>query len=210
MGAELFAIYEALAWLLIHTEFMEKRNAVILSDSLSGLMALKNEILTNHSHITSKIKSRIKDLADTGMITTIQWIPGHVGIHGNKVVDALAKEAHNFNINRETIFPLDISEIKTHLKEGRNRSWQLIYDQKKDHLHIGSIKRTIKHWDWALHKHRATETTITRLRIGHCGLRAHLHRFNPSDTQNCNTCNQPETIDHFLFHCQNHSNERNT
>ena len=113
MGAEIFAIYEALACLLIHTEFMEKRNAVILSDSLSGLMALKNEISTNHSHITSKIKSRIKDLADTGMITTIQWIPGHVGIHGNKVVDALAKEAHNFNINRETIFPLDISEIKT-------------------------------------------------------------------------------------------------
>ena len=206
MGAELFAINEALSWLLIHNTIMENRRTVILSDSLSGLMALKSGKSSSHTYILNKIKTKLKDLTEAEMSTTIQWIPGHVGIHGNEEADAAAKQT--LSLATETFFPLDTSEIKALLKDGRNRSWQLLYEQKRDQLHIGSIKRFIKHWDWASHKDRATEATVARLRIGHCGLKAHLHRFNQSDSSNCIGCNQPETTDQFLLHCENYTEER--
>lgn len=37
----------------------------------------------------------IKLLEDKGIETVLQWIPSHVGILGNMIVDLLAAEAHH-------------------------------------------------------------------------------------------------------------------
>ena len=45
---------------------------------------------------------------------------------------------------------------------------------------------------------RAQQTTIFRLRTGHCGLSAHLKRIGFSDTSLCECRQTDQTPDHFL------------
>ena len=46
---------------------------------------------------------------------------------------------------------------------------------------------------------------MTRLRIGHTRLNAHLHRLGMTDTPHCPWCpTQPDTPEHLLLHCPHH------
>nr|XP_029732488.1 uncharacterized protein LOC115268543 [Aedes albopictus] len=83
MSAELEAIYVAL-------QYLEKRqiyNAVILTDSKSGCELIRSQMDNNEQD--EVIFSIIRKAA--GMMTRIQWIPGHVNVQGNETADRLAK-----------------------------------------------------------------------------------------------------------------------
>ncbi|KAJ6614771.1 hypothetical protein B0H10DRAFT_1723276, partial [Mycena sp. CBHHK59/15] len=43
---------------------------------------------------------------------------------------------------------------------------------------------------------------LTQLRMGHVGLNAYLARFGAVDSGLCQTCREPETVNHFLFTCR--------
>ena len=49
---------------------------------------------------------------------------------------------------------------------------------------------------------------ITRLRTGHCHLNKYLHRFNITETAECECGAEKETIDHFLLNCELYDEER--
>ena len=57
---------------------------------------------------------------------------------------------------------------------------------------------------------RKYETILFRLRSGHCRLRANLFKIGCSDTQLCQFCNIPETVDHFLLECPEFEHHRTT
>jgi hypothetical protein len=50
---------------------------------------------------------------------------------------------------------------------------------------------------------------ITQLRTGHIGLNAYLARFGAVDSPLCQTCREPETVNHFLFTCRRFCEQRN-
>ena len=50
-------------------------------------------------------------------------------------------------------------------------------------------------------RERAQQTTIFRLRTGHCGLSAHLKRIGISDTSLCECGQADQTPDHVLQSC---------
>ncbi|KAG0719345.1 E3 ubiquitin-protein ligase Siah1 [Chionoecetes opilio] len=55
---------------------------------------------------------------------------------------------------------------------------------------------------WIRKKSRVLDVTLTRLRLGHTRLTAHLHRLCLSPDPHCPWCmNIPETIEHFLLQC---------
>ena len=56
-------------------------------------------------------------------------------------------------------------------------------------------------------KSRKVVTSILRLRIGHCSLRAHLYRLNLVDSPNC-ACGSPESIEHVLLFCPKYYSSR--
>ena len=56
-------------------------------------------------------------------------------------------------------------------------------------------------------KPRIVESAITRLRLGHAGLRTYLHKFKISNSDLCE-CGELETINHFLFYCRLHRTYR--
>ncbi|MPC91706.1 hypothetical protein E2C01_086762 [Portunus trituberculatus] len=53
-----------------------------------------------------------------------------------------------------------------------------------------------------LSESRVLDVAVTRLRLGHTRLTAHLHRLHLSPDPYCPWCRTaPETIEHFLLHC---------
>ena len=57
------------------------------------------------------------------------------------------------------------------------------------------------------HPVRQVQTALARLRVGHAGVKAHLHRFNLADTSLC-ICGVNDTIEHFLLQCRRYRRER--
>ena len=70
------------------------------------------------------------------------------------------------------------------------------------------LRKTIENTFWLSHESKRIETIVSRLRIGHVGVKNHLSRFNMSDTEKCARCDQPETIEHFLIDCTVYSTQR--
>ena len=93
MGAELYAISQALHWLVLNQPLLDNSKVVILSDSKSGILAVRNTKLRCCSYLTNQIRNLASILEEVEI--TLQWIPSHVGLVHNEHVDGLAKAAHN-------------------------------------------------------------------------------------------------------------------
>ena len=208
MGAELYAISKALHWTVVNSAILPTEQVVILSDSKSGLQAIKKYSTKTYTFLIDQIRKTAATLLDIGISVCLQWIPSHVGVRGNEMADVLANRAHN--LQEETIVPLDISEVKTLIRDEHARAWQLFYDGAKIDLHIGSIKEKTPAWTWLPHRHRRIDVAMARLRIGHVGLNEYLTRFNMANDQNYSLCNTPESVMHLLEECRKYTGIRRT
>ena len=96
----------------------------------------------------------------------------------------------------QTQNPVTYREAKILLRSRYNGDW------KKDNggyqAHLDPI--------WRLE--RAQQTSIFRLRTGHCGLRAHLKRIGISDTSLCECGQADQTPDHVLQSCPKYAERR--
>jgi ribonuclease HI len=88
-SAELVAILLALQHLL--TLPMQLYRVVICTDSQAALKTINSSHLSYRSDIIADIKFSIHQLLTLGIDTILQWVPAHVGIHGNEMADKLAK-----------------------------------------------------------------------------------------------------------------------
>jgi hypothetical protein len=61
---------------------------------------------------------------------------------------------------------------------------------------------------WVACHSRRTTVVLTRLRLGHVGVRSYLHRFGMADTPMCLHCGVEETVEHFLLICALYNRER--
>ena len=204
MSAELYAIDRGMTWLLLHKEILLINQVVFLTDSRSGIEALGKSTPKFQSHRINTIKQKAQDLAtEANMEIMIQWIPSHVGVHGNEEADKLANNAHENQ--REIPAVLDTNEAKMLTKKALRHRWQLIYNTRKQDLHLGAIKPVLEKWPWTNIQSRQIETAMSRLRLGHVGLNHYLHRFNMTESELCDTCGVPETVPHFMMVCSKHS-----
>lgn len=55
---------------------------------------------------------------------------------------------------------------------------------------------------------RPAAAAIAQLRANHTPLSAFLHRINVVDSPHCETCEQPETTEHYLLLCRKYSADR--
>ena len=197
MSAELYAIDKGMTWLLLHQEILVTKQVVFLTDSRSGIEALKSLTPKHQTHRINSIKNKAQDLiAEGNMDITIQWIPSHVGVEGNEEADKVAKSAHTNPV--EVTTELDHSEVKVLTRMALLKRWQLVYDTRKQNLHLGEIKPVIEKWPWTNTQSRQIEVAMSRLRLGHVGLNQHLHRFNMAESPLCSTCGVPETVSRIL------------
>ena len=114
----------------------------------------------------------------------IQWIPSHIGLFGNDKADSLAKQGGQM---QQPEAPSSYREIRTILRQSFLTDWRESnrYSPAQDDLH---------------RLDRCGQSTVFRLRTGHCGLNKHLHRIGQADTPLC-PCGEEQTVDHILQLC---------
>ena len=184
--AELYAIQEALTWLVDVNRIMPK--AEIFSDSLSALQAIhkhrtKHPVVLNIKHKLLLLKDKV----------ALAHVLAHRGTFGNELADREAKAA----TTRETVdldLPVPHSYIKRKLKEQLLQNWQDHWDYSDKGRKTNTLIPKVNQEEYPL-----TPSTTAFL-TGHGPFKAHLNRFNRSSTQDC-VCGRQATADHYYYEC---------
>ena len=177
-GAELHALNMAAEHIL--SAGSSPQGTVFLTDSLSALQSLQEGPTDK---MTTELWKNLLKLSDKTKVT-LQWIPAHTGIAGNEIADSLAKAGSRLP---QPPSSLSYREAKTILKQTAYKDWPREgYDFKTDGLHsLG----------------RKAQTTVFRLRTGHCRLNKHMRRMSLSDSASCPCGAQDQTPIHVLQTC---------
>ena len=200
--AEIFAIKKALQYILEK----EVPKTVIFSDSKSALYMLKDRKPTSYNEIIYETQKVIMQIQGKGLTFDIQWIPSHCNIRGNEVADQAAKMGLQ-NLTSE-MNPLPATTYNNLTKRATMRNWTSENKARISTNHLGTIRDDLRQHPWARSRRRRIDTALLRLRIGHCGFKAHLHRINLEESGDCEWCQQPDTINHFFFDCPRHFSAR--
>ena len=182
--SELVALREAARLLL--AESPPPPNIVFLSDCKSIIQSLQSP----REQIERETQYLLSELSQHSEVA-VQWIPAHCGLSGNEEADRLAKSGSRAEQTHQAV---SHREAKAIIKRHFQNIWTISHNPPPD--------------DQIHHLSRHQQTTIFRLRTGHCRLRSHMHRLGLSHTPDCPCNTGPETPEHILQHCPLHHDIR--
>ena len=192
--AEMTAIINALSLINKRSEL----EFVIFSDSYSSIKAIEQ---FNPSHPLVQIAQEwIYKLHTKYTTVHFCWIPSHVGIRKNEIVDAAAKEATlNQNIDIKRIPHID---MKGPIKRVIMDKWQNRWSSSSlpNNKKYKKIRPAVGRWSSACHPNRRFEKILTRLRVGHTRL-THKFLLEGSRPPVCDECHVLLTVEHILVEC---------
>ena len=176
--AETSALQNAVAY----TAEMKPQKTVILTDSKAALQSLTSNTPDLQIH------QLLKDvqLLPHECTVVLRWISAHCGIPGNERADRLAKSG------RKQLQPMSNStyqEAKTLLRNRQKCQWKRATGDHNPSTY--PINRLARH----------EQTTIFRLRTGHCGLAAYPKRIGFMDSILCNCKEAEQMVHHILQDC---------
>jgi len=201
-SAELHAIQMAISF----TKEKAKNKVVIFTDSMSCLETLAQ---INYVHpIARRIQHDVHDMMRFGSNITLCWIPSHVGINGNELVDNKAKQASVKQPQHIALFYRDLTHIaRQKLYEKWKLGWQtcgrkmveLIPEPDNPPYNTGMT--------------RGEEVILNRLRTGHTWLTHHelMSGAVAPGASPCPACGGAAfTVIHILLECPALAEERRT
>ena len=111
-------------------DFYQKRRP------LTGVRGIKlfHDNAPAHNSILNQIQKHIKVLAKSGILVTFVWIPSHVGIIGNEIVDQMAKngsrsgEFIDMKLSIKEMYHLIEQKIKLQLREVELKPYKNKYE----------------------------------------------------------------------------------
>lgn len=131
----------------------------------------------------------MKEITDKGAHIIFQWVPSHVGLEHNELVDISAKNATAMNQNNAAI---EYKTIKAKIYKDVRQKW------------------TCAHTKWKYEKDseatlsRADRSEVCRIRSGDSMLvRSYWHKIGLSESDLCEHCgfDNPETAEHLILSC---------
>lgn len=197
-SAEASAIAEALQNIDLHIH----KKFLIITDSRSVLEAL-NTYSNNRSHpLVHQIRSLSWKLRKKDYEVRFLWVPSHMGIDGNEIVDSIAS---NFARDLATSnYPIFVNDLKCMDKSQQIQIWQERWDSSENGRYLYSILPRINLVPWFHNTYlsRHVIVTINRLLCNHNNCAEHLFKLNLVESNLC-SCGMPQTTNHLIFECSN-------
>ncbi|XP_076052830.1 uncharacterized protein LOC143032244 [Oratosquilla oratoria] len=78
---------------LTHALNTHQSHAVIITDSLSLIQSIHNDIHQDYVQQMTSLLFQIRSLHEQGRIVVLNWIPGHISLPGNEEADSEARKA---------------------------------------------------------------------------------------------------------------------
>jgi ribonuclease HI len=200
---ELLAIKLAVEWITADQQQNNRsanRQIAIFSDSLGAVSALRHKAAGKESLLIQEIKEIAEMCAIERL--TITWIPSHIDIEENDRVDKLAKEGLSHR-QTEQIIEVDAQEMIAKIEAYCTKVWQKQYEKSKNGKFYKTLQPTVSKKIKYMNNNRKKDVTITKLRSGKCRLNKYLYDFGKHENGLCDSCGVPETVEHFLIHCEN-------
>jgi len=194
-AAELTAIQMALDWLSSAARLSQ--DVVIFSDSLSSVQSFRSCRSASQPLIFSQALKSVYQLQQT---VTFAWIPSHVGIRGNEIVDALAKQGTERAVV-DIALPHEFHQEKAQIDDYIHGLWQVQYDSDKSGAFYRAIEPTVSNQVKYSSRNQTKERMVTRLRFGKCLLNKYLQDIKRHPDGRCGQCGRDETVEHLLLEC---------
>ena len=163
---------------------------------MSCLQAIGSEDTENP--LICHIMNLLWALSDKGTHVRFCWVPSHCGIEGNQIVDQLAKETLDHDIDPlTTVHYADLKPVvNSYIQQEVKIKWDVSIHGRDLYL----LKPTLGPPRKFKHLTIAEEVVITRLRIGHTKVTmSHILSRGPPTA--CQHCGQTLTIEHMLLEC---------
>ena len=200
--AEASAILQALRRL---KEIDMNQNTSIFTDCLEVAHELKKSATKTSDYIINQILEESDSLQLMKNIrVSIVWIPGHIGITENELANTDAIRAADEEVN-DIHHPMSTRDAIKLIESYTNNLWQAEWNASTKGEHYRNIEPVATRQMKLGEQNRKREVIKTRLRLGKCNLNSYLKIMNRHRDGNCDTCNTPETIEHFILECRNNT-----
>ena len=132
------------------------------------------------------------------------WIPSHISIQGNEMVDKQAKASLSLE---PTSFKISFSNFKPSINKYIWEEWQTSWNNSIGNKLL-DIKPTIGEYQSVVRNIRKEEVVLARLRLGHTRV-THSYLLQGEEQPQCVGCDAPFTVRHFLLECGDFAQVRN-
>ena len=212
-AAEVVAISEAIQWTLKHQKGDQPNPPApnttyhIYTDSISSLYSMRNPLKSNASDY---LIACIHMIASSSHNIQMKYIPAHKGYKGNEIADSLAKEGADNSHTLESIEPItdlrnqNKQKIKTLSAATNLQEWTTFAKNNK------MFNTTFPTMDlWTAYKSLSTQCKkIHNLIMESIPIGTYLLKIGATNTNICQSCNVPDTLQHYLQHCQSFQQQR--
>ena len=173
---------------------------ILFSDSLSVLKAM-NHASSKNPQIQKLLEKCLELLANKEIV--LCWIPSHIGIQGNDMVDKQAKTSLALEPNS---FKIPFSNFKPSINKYILDQWQTSWNNSIGNKLL-EIKQTIGEHQSVVRNIRR-EVVLARLSLGHTRV-THSYLLLGEKQSQCVGCDAPFTVRHFLLECGDFAQVRN-
>ena len=167
-------------------------NFLIVTDSKSGLDALKTTDIDDNEFLINSIHNNLGVLHDLNIQAILMWCPSHIGIKGNELADALAGISITSTC-KTTYIPPSFSRVKSQIKKYVDYTWKT--NQSFSHETYSILNPDLKPYKVPKCP-RYIQSAIAGLRCNSYNMCSHYSCNNI-----CKYCDSTYSTEHYMLDC---------
>lgn len=181
----------------------------IFTDNQGSIRTVQRPKVGPSQWLLRRIVTLLDILQENEITVTIRWIPAHIGVSGNELVDQLAKDA----VSAPQLEGLHASaaSLKRAIRQYVEREWAADWSvAKHGRVTFALVPKPIKKI-LTLHSRltKPMSAVIVQARTGKIGLRSYLFSIGKVESRYCLHCtNTPESLRHVLLDCPKYARLR--